>query len=298
MNDLLSRALDVSDIWALFDPHSLVYLATMLGIFVLGKWVYDLLTPYNLTEQLVEADNRAIALSFSGYLLGLGIILEGVVSQESTAITGSARRDLLLDISDTVLWGVIGIVLLQLARWINDKFLLSTFSNTKELVEDQNVGTGAVEFGSFVGSALIIRALLQGEDDGIFAAIVETVAYFLVAQVIFVLFGKVYQMVTRYDVHKEIEQDNAAAGVSLGLSLIAVALLTASYLSRYQSLLGLALWFVIGTALLLGCRYLVDKLLLPGRLLDEEVGTDRNWGAALIEGGSAIALAALIGASF
>ena len=299
MNELVSNAIDVSEVWELLDPHSMIYLVTMLGIFVLGKWIYDLLTPYKLNEQLVEKDNRAIAVSFVGYLLGLGIILEGVVSQESSSLaTGSARRDLLLDVGDTLLWGVIGIVLLQLARWINDKWLLSSFLNTKELVEDQNVGTGAVEFGSFVGSALIIRVLLMGEGASILTSIVETVAYFLAAQVIFVLFGKVYQLVTRYDVHHEIEQDNAAAGVSLGLSLIAVSILVSSYLSRYDSLLGLALWFVMGTVLLLGSRYLVDKLLLPGRLLDDEVGTDRNWGAALIEGGSAIAIAALIGASF
>ena len=299
MNELVSNAIDVSEISDLFNPHALIYLVTMLGVFVIGKWVYDLFTPYKLNEQLVEVDNRAVAVAFAGYLLGLGIILEGVVSQESTNVaTGSARRDLLLDVGDTLLWGVVGIVLLQLARLINDKLLLSTFSNTKELVEDQNVGTGAVEFGSFVGSALIIRVLLMGEGHGILTSIVETVVYFLAAQAIFVLFGKVYQMVTRYDVHKEIERDNAAAGVSLGLSLIAVSVLVSSYLSRYDSLPGLALWFLIGTVLLLGCRYLVDKFLLPGRLLDDEVGTDRNWGAALIEGGSAIALAALIGASF
>jgi uncharacterized membrane protein YjfL (UPF0719 family) len=299
MNELISNAIDVSEISDLFNPHALIYLVTMLGVFVIGKWVYDLFTPYKLNEQLVEVDNRAVAVAFAGYLLGLGIILEGVVSQESTNMaTGSARRDLLLDVGDTLLWGVIGIVLLQLARLINDKLLLNTFSNTKELVEDKNVGTGAVEFGSFVGSALIIRVLLMGEGHGILTSIVETVVYFLAAQAIFVLFGKVYQMVTRYDVHKEIERDNAAAGVSLGLSLIAVSVLVSSYLSRYDSLPGLALWFLIGTVLLLGCRYLVDKFLLPGRLLDDEVGTDRNWGAALIEGGSAVALAALIGASF
>ena len=268
MNELVSNAIDVSEVWELLDPHSMIYLVTMLGIFVLGKWIYDLLTPYKLNEQLVEKDNRAIAVSFVGYLLGLGIILEGVVSQESSSLaTGSARRDLLLDVGDTLLWGVIGIVLLQVARWINDKWLLSSFLNTKELVEDQNVGTGAVEFGSFVGSALIIRVLLMGEGASILTSIVETVAYFLAAQVIFVLFGKVYQLVTRYDVHHEIEQDNAAAGVSLGLSLIAVSILVSSYLSRYDSLLGLALWFVMGAVLLLGSRYLVDKFLLPGRLL-------------------------------
>ena len=128
MNELVSNAIDVSEVWELLDPHSMIYLVTMLGIFVLGKWIYDLLTPYKLNEQLVEKDNRAIAVSFVGYLLGLGIILEGVVSQESSSLaTGSARRDLLLDVGDTLLWGVIGIVLLQLARWINDKWLLSSF---------------------------------------------------------------------------------------------------------------------------------------------------------------------------
>ncbi len=192
MNELISNAIDVSEISDLFNPHALIYLVTMLGVFVIGKWVYDLFTPYKLNEQLVEVDNRAVAVAFAGYLLGLGIILEGVVSQESTNVaTGSARRDLLLDVGDTLLWGVVGIVLLQLARLINDKLLLNTFSNTKELVEDKNVGTGAVEFGSFVGSALIIRVLLMGEGGGIFASIVETVGYFLAAQAIFVLLGKV-----------------------------------------------------------------------------------------------------------
>ena len=99
MNELVVGALNVSEVWELLNPQALVYLVTMVGIFVVGKWVYDRLTPYDLNEQLVNTDNRAIAVSFTGYLLGLGIILEGVVSQESTSNTGSAIRDLLLDVA-------------------------------------------------------------------------------------------------------------------------------------------------------------------------------------------------------
>jgi hypothetical protein len=38
----------------------------------------------------------------------------------------------------------------------------------------------------------------------------------------------------------------------------------------------------------------VDKFILPGSLLDEEISRDRNWGAALIEGTAAIGLALIL----
>ena len=45
-------------------------------------------------------------------------------------------------------------------------------------------------------------------------------------------------------------------------------------------------------------RYIADKLLLPGGLLDDEISQDRNWGAALIEGGVAIIIALAVGNLF
>ncbi|MCH8200125.1 MAG: DUF350 domain-containing protein, partial [Chloroflexi bacterium] len=134
-----------------FDPHALIYLATMLGIFVLGKWVYDLLTPYKLNEQLVEVDNRAVAVSFAGYLLGLGIILEGVVSQEAANVaTGSARRDLLLDVGDTLL-----IESEQL--FVSERATKDTGTNvTTDLTADASGTTVAVGDGTKVNKGEVI----------------------------------------------------------------------------------------------------------------------------------------------
>jgi hypothetical protein len=50
--------------------------------------------------------------------------------------------------------------------------------------------------------------------------------------------------------------------------------------------------------LILVTRILVDKLLLPGHKLDDEIATDQNWGVALVEGGSAVMVAYLLNASF
>jgi hypothetical protein len=42
----------------------------------------------------------------------------------------------------------------------------------------------------------------------------------------------------------------------------------------------------------------MDKLILPGDLLDEEISKDQNWGAALIEGASSLVVAIIVNAAF
>ena len=295
MSEQLKVLVDPSQIFELLDPQSAVYLAAMLLIFFLGKMVHDWFTSFNLNHQLTQEDNKAIALSFAGYLFGLGIILWGVLSSDSVITpTDNAKRDLFADLCNTVIWSIIGIVFLQVARFINDKVLFGQFDNTKELVTDRNIGTGAVECGSFIGSALVVRAALSGEDQGTFwASLLLTTIYFAAGQLAFLAFGKIYQWVSRFDLHHEIEQDNASAGVSFGMSLVAIGILMSGFIIRFESLIAMCVWFFISVILLLSCRYVVDKVILPGSLLDEEISEDRNWGAALIEGSAAIVVAFL-----
>ncbi len=300
MQEILEALLDVNAITDLLNPTAALYLAVALLVLFVGKWINDRLTPYQLDEQLTVVDNKAVAVSLSGYLFGLGIILWGVlVSPSDIEVSGNIRRDLMTDLASTAIWGVVGIILLQIARIINNRLLLPEFDIVKELVEDRNVGAGAVQCGSYVGSALMIRAAISGEAAGSLAiSIGITVVYFLVGQIAFILFSKLYQAVSRFDLHAEIEADNVAAGISFGMTLTAVGVLLSGYILKYDSLIGLLVWFVIGAFLLLVARYLVDKLILPGTLLDEEISKDRNWGAALLEGTIAIALAFILNAAF
>ncbi len=289
--DIINRLFDVEDIFELFHPEAVVYLFTILVVFYLGKKVYDLLTPYRLDEQLTKADNKAVALSFAGYMFGLGIILWGVLS-------GETIKHFYMDILDTVIWGAIGIILLNISRLVNDKFLLSRFDNVKELVQDRNIGTGAVECGSYIGVSLLIMACVSGEDTGFFEGIVSTVIFFVCGQIGFILFGKLYQMITRFDLYEEIEKDNASAGIAFGMTLIAIGLLLSDFIMKSDSIPGFAVWFILSALLLVTCRYMTDKIILPGQLLDEEISRDQNWGAAIVEGFMAIVIAFLINAAF
>jgi uncharacterized membrane protein YjfL (UPF0719 family) len=284
----IMKYLQIENAFAFFDPQAGLYLGLSIVLLFLAKWAFNLRSSFDINHELHQKDNKAVALSFTGYFLGIGYILWSLLHQESQA-------GLYSDLLAMTIWSAIGICLLLIAQYINDKLLFSTFCNTKELIEDRNVGTGAVEFGSFIGSAMLISSALSGEDASSFlTSLVLVVLYFVFGQLSFILFGFIYQKTTSYDLHAEIEKDNVAAGLSFGLSLVAFAILISSYINKYDSLAGLLLWTIFSGLLLLGSRFIVDKLILPGANLDQEITRDQNWGASLLEGATATIIALIV----
>jgi uncharacterized membrane protein YjfL (UPF0719 family) len=281
----------------LFQPVAATYLLVILAIMVIGKRLHNHFSSYDVDHELTTTDNKAVALSVSGYLFALGLILWGVITPNGDA-TVTGFWSLIGDLIETLFWGLIGIGLLQVSHFLNDRYLLPNFSNHKEIIEDRNLGTGVVEGCTFIASGIIIKTVLSGSGSCFFVDLIGTIFYFAVGQGAFLLFGHLYQRISRFDLHHEIEQDNAAAGVAFGLSMIAVGILLADYIAAYNSIPGLIFWIPISFFFLITGRYIADKMLLPGALLDEEISQDHNWGAALIEGAVAIIIALVVGNLF
>ncbi len=294
MDNLISALLDTDPVWWLLQFNGAVYILVVFIVLFAAKLFYDLFTPFSVNDALTDKDNKAVAVSFSGYMLGVLIILLGIFREPALSGSAPGRIDVLKDIIDTLIWGIIGVFLLNIARWINDTFILRKFSIIKELIEDRNVGTGAVLWGGYIGSALIVRAAVSGESLGWLTDIGLSLLYFIIGQLGFILYAYIYQWQTRFDMHAEIEKDNIAAGLSFGLSLTAVGILLSAYLHNYDSIPGFLLWLVISWFVLAVSRYLVDKWILPGSLLDDEIARDQNWGAALVEGSIALGIAFLM----
>lgn len=296
--DFIKEYLAMEDAFIFLNWYALFYAVEAFFLLWMAKYVNHLLSPrYHLNEQLLKKDNKALSLSFMGYLLGIGLILLGVLQDEDSEMWVS--NSLLNNMISLGIWSLIGIICLNFARLINDKFLLRHFDNVKEIIVDKNIGTGAVQFGSYIGSAFILKTVItSGESFGFAWDLFDTIIYFLISQLLFVIFGWVYQLITSYDLHKEIEKDNEAAGVAYGLTLIAIGIILSHSISQTHSLVALIVWFVNGVILLMLSRLAVDKLLLSGHSLDDEITIDRNWGVALLEGGLAIIIALIINASF
>ncbi|MCB9932239.1 MAG: DUF350 domain-containing protein [Planctomycetes bacterium] len=302
MIDYLKTLIDTDAISQLWYPWAFAYLVLLGVVMFVGKAAYQLLSPFSVNEQLTEKDNRAVAVSMAGYLFGLGLILWGVMGHDMAPPAGETPEigwvDYANDLGQTAIWGGIGIVLLLVARFINDKLLMPKFDLTKELVGDHNVGAGMVDAGALVGSSMIVKASLTGETAPWGEMIVGTLIFFVVGQLAFLVYSFLYQKVVRFNVHDELEKDNVAAGVSLGLNLVAVGVLISQFMLKSDSLPALGVWFLGGTVVMLVMRVMTDKVILPWSKLDKEIAADRNWGAAAVEGAVVIGTAYLVSSAF
>ena len=267
---------------------SLVYLTACFAIFAVGHFMFILFRrSYNIKDELVEKDNAAFALVLCGYYLGLTFSIGGVIAGPSAGLEA--------DLIDILVYGPLAILLLNLSALINDRFILSEFDIRKEILQDQNCGTGVVEFAIFVATGLNIYGALYGQGGSIFTAI----AFWALGQTVLVLVGKYYNLITQYNIHEHIEKDNVAVGIGFAGALIGIGnlLRTASaehFISWEENLSTFFLYMLVGIIILPVARTITDRILLPGRsLADELVNQEKpNQGAAFLEASS------YIGASF
>ncbi len=262
---------------------AVIYIAVGFAIFFIGKLVYQLLNrDFNVKEELVEKDNLAFSFAHVGYFIGLLAVI-------GSAIVGPSRG-LINDIIDIAIYGVLGIILLNISIWLNDKIILRKFSVKKEIVEDRNSGTGVIEGAISIASGLIIFGAVTGEGGTLIQGITSAVVFWAAGQVALFVTAAVYQFITPYDVHEHIEKDNVAVGVGFAGALIAIAnLIRHALMGDFEgwgytfSEAGFEL--ALGIILLPVMRFLTDKILLPGqRLTDEIINQEKpNVGAAIIE---------------
>ena len=267
-----------------------IYLAVVLALLVIGKWVYDALhRRFVLRTELIEKDNVAVALAVAGYYLGLVIVLGGVVS-------GPASFSVVDDVIGLVIFGLLAIVLLNLSAWINDKVVFSSFDNEKEIVEDRNAGMGAVEGGNYVAVGLITAGAMSGE-----GGLLPGLVFWVSGLVALVVAGLLYDKITSYDLHDQIEKNNVAVGVSFAGVLIGFGNIIrlagqGDFVSWNESLTEFGYYTVVGLILLPFIRLFADKVLLPcASLSDELVKARPNLGAGVIEAVIYLAASMLIG---
>lgn len=269
----------------------IIYLIAVFILFFLGKFVYDKLNRrFVLREELVKKDNFALALSVFGYYFGLVIALGGVLSGESAGWID--------DLFDIFYYGIISIILLNISIFINNKIILSKFDNIKEIIEDQNAGTGMVEAGNHIAMGLIIYGAMSGDTGDLITA----GAFWLLGQFVLIVAGAVYNWITPFDIHEQIEKDNVAVGVAFAGALIAIGNVirigaAGDFVSWSENLNTFFGFVAFGLIMLPIVRWATDKILLPGeKLTDELVNQEKpNIGAAVIEAMSYIAASFLLG---
>ena len=272
--------INIQEIWVAAYSSG-VFLILYLFLLILGKWINDRSTPYSINDEIVNRKNIALASSYFGYTLAISIIFVG-------ALLGPSEG-LVTDLIKVSTYSVLGIVLLNVSRGINNRLILSKFHNIKEIIEDQNIGTGVVQSGSYIASALIVAASIHGEGGGPLTALL----FFLLCQVSLVIMTYIYNAVTPFDIHEEIETGNIAAGLAFSGTLIAVGIILAKgaagdFISWQENLLQLARYSLVAFVVLPVFRLILDKLIISGVDLNAEISIKKNSAAGILEFGSTI----------
>ena len=287
-----------------FFPRGLVYVALGIVVLVVAKLVLDLVTPYKINRQLAEKNNSALGLSITGYFMGVIIVFAGVLYQPLNIVRDDQWQwtgDFWLDVLEVAIYSLVGIVLLNASRLLVDRLVLYKFNTEKEIIEDQNSGSAAVEAGVYVAAGLVIAASIAGSTGGIEGvsevsiaeSALRSLAFFGMGMAVLVRFSLFYELTTSFNIHDEIEKNNVAVGVALGGNLVAIGLVTfkavfGEFIGWGESIASFLTFAVIGFALLYVVRIAVDFALLPGTRISHELAVDRNVGVAFIESGVVI----------
>ena len=103
-------------------------------------------------------------------------------------------------------------------------------------------------------------------------------------QIALVAFAFVHQLTAGYDVRGQVRMGNVAAGISYGLVLVSIGLLTSNTVLKSRSVVAFLVWTVLGFGILTASHLAIDRLVLPMQKLAVEIVDDHNWGAALLHG--------------
>lgn len=261
----------------------IIYLASSLILLFIGKLAFKLRkSKINFSNELVEKDNLAFSFAYVGYFAGLILAVGSAIYGESNGI--------LVDLVDMAIFGVLAIILLNLSSTIIDKITLSKFPIWKEIIDDRNAGMGIIEGANYLGSGLIIFGAITGESGNLQFGIYTALLYWVLGQVLILISTALYNKLVPYDIHEEIEKDNVAAGIAYAGLIIAMANLIRNGLmgdfdNWIDTLLEVGYEAGIGIIILPLIRTLVDKILLPGQKLSDEIANQEtpNTGAGLVE---------------
>ena len=267
-------------------PRGLVYVALGLVVLTLAKLARDAVTRHRIEEEIVTKGNLAVALRLSGYLAGIILVFLGALYEPlgGDGYVGLGfDRAFGLEVLWVFLYSLAGIVALNLMRLVTDRLVLYRFELEREIIQDQNVGAAAAEFGVNVASGLVIAGAIAGEGGPL-----NALAFFGLGLGVLILFALFYEWTTPFNIHDEIERDNPAVGIALGGNLIAIGLVTfkatfGDFVGWQAGILEFVVYSVVGFVLLYVLRLAVDLVLLPHTRVSQQVAGGRNVGVAFVE---------------
>ncbi|BAJ00512.1 DUF350 domain-containing protein [Shewanella violacea] len=249
--------------------------------------------------ELAERDNFAFGISTAGAIAGLGIVLTG-------AISGEAASSYAAEAIGMSAYGLFGLILIKLGRYLHDKIALNEFNKGEQILKG-NISVAIVDACAAIATAIIIRSVLIWAEDLTVDTFIAIFSAFAISQLMLVL-------LTRFREHRyakrnqdasmqdALVQGHTAVAIRHSGYMLAMALSfnAASHFIIYNpqayiaNLIGWLIFSVIMLVALTVLIKIVKKLVLSNINLAQEVEQQHNIGIATVELAISVAVALIL----
>jgi len=268
---------------------------------------------------LTHKDNKSIAISFSGYMIGVALLFRGTVS--STIYDFPAYYpfdDQMKDLLPTLLLLVIGLLCMLLCHIINDKVILPGMKNVAALDgKHMSPAVGIVEAGSFIATGQILGASSYGyvdfnDSDSWGEAIFFQFFWFIVGQTCIIIMSCLSDSIFGGTAKSNVKKGKISSGIFLSMRLITAGCLVATPIGKSDSVVTFLVMLPLMFVLCQLGKYLFRLTLACGSLFEHDEKTKlttwqivveglpfkstKNWGNSLLEGFVFLAMANIFGA--
>src|SRR5215831_12105355 len=253
-------------------------LASLVGFLVLARAAFGWVARaegYSLTVETTINDNPAVGIRFGLFLLATTIPFVNLLEPSDSGL----RQD--FDV--LAFYGLLSIVLLIVAREVNDKFILFRFANDAEVIGKKNTAVALVEGASYLATSFIVSGAFANVDAGIGSAL----AWFAVGQCVLAVLDNIYSLAAP-GLRKALSEQNLACAFSLGGFLISGGLALGSAISGesygwVQDGIDVGYFLAIWLAVIGVIHFTMNRLFLPGTTVRKELFVDRNIAAGIVE---------------
>ncbi len=262
--------------------------ALAIAIFACLRLFLGFISHVNTTNELSIKDNLAFGVSLAGAVFSVAIVLAGAIYGEPV-----------FTIEDSVLavgvYGVLGILLMGITRFIFGKIVMSSMNVSEEILKG-NVAAAVLDAGNMIATAIIIYTVMIWVSNNTINGVIDVVTGFFVSQILLSIgiYIRIKLFCRKHGVNEFTEQFKAG-NVALALRFsgrrigIAFAIAAASNLIVYEIQDGYILLFywallsVIVMFVLTLLSWLAQSIILAGVNVDKEVLAEKNIAIGIVQ---------------
>lgn len=282
-----------------YNKVLLLNFSIVIALFASLRLFSGTLAHINASDELLKKDNAAFGLSLAAVTFAVTVLLSGTIYGDMEGgMMGSAVA--------IGVYGVVGIVLMALARIIFDKIALPDIS-LREEISKGNIAVAICDAGNVLAAAIILRALMIWITDNTMEALVALLAGYAISQAVLTgttrlrlkMFSVIHQGRSLQD---ELQKGNIALALSFAGRKIgtAFAISVAANLVVYEVYdikLFLLPWLAVSLAVILILKllaFVAERIILYRVNIFHEILEQRNIAIGALQGIIYLSLAVLL----